>query len=125
MLKDILENAVPITFQDVVVIFCSVVGRRAGQLVSAARCAEDLSRSIDGRPSSAIQITTAAGVCRGPRPARERPPAGIGLHGQEQVDFNDFIGDRFGHWYAVEKRTGTTDSLTAKPSPCASCELAG
>lgn len=33
ILKDILENAVPITFQDVVVTFCTVTGTRRGQLV--------------------------------------------------------------------------------------------
>ncbi|MGO8747698.1 MAG: saccharopine dehydrogenase C-terminal domain-containing protein [Thermoguttaceae bacterium] len=125
LLKDILENAVPITFQDVVVIFCSVVGRRAGQLVQLSDARKIYQRSIDGRPWSAIQITTAAGVCAVlDLHVKGRLPES-GFVRQEQVDFNDFIGDRFGHWYAVEKRTGTTDSLTARPSPCASCELAG
>mgnify|MGYP002624588572 FL=1 len=33
LLKDILENAVPVTFQDVVVTFCTVTGKRDGQVV--------------------------------------------------------------------------------------------
>ena len=33
VLKDILENAVPITVQDVVLIFCTVSGRRNGHLI--------------------------------------------------------------------------------------------
>ncbi|MEO1999614.1 MAG: saccharopine dehydrogenase NADP-binding domain-containing protein, partial [Planctomycetaceae bacterium] len=34
--KDMLEYALPITFQDVVVTFCTVTGRRNGQLVQAS-----------------------------------------------------------------------------------------
>ncbi|NOY29280.1 MAG: NAD(P)H-binding protein, partial [Planctomycetes bacterium] len=33
LLKDLLESAVPITFQDVVVTFCTVTGMRKGELV--------------------------------------------------------------------------------------------
>ena len=33
LLKDILERAVPVTYQDVVVIFCTVTGYRDGELV--------------------------------------------------------------------------------------------
>ena len=42
ILKDILEHAVPVTFQDVVITFCTVTGRRKGQLVQMSRRAEDL-----------------------------------------------------------------------------------
>ena len=37
VLKDILESAVPVTFQDVVVTFCTVTGWRNGQLAQITR----------------------------------------------------------------------------------------
>ena len=64
LLKDILERAVPITFQDVVVIFCTVTGLAQRAARADERRPQDLPRStIDGENWSAIQITTAAGVC--------------------------------------------------------------
>ena len=65
ILKDILESAVPITFQDVVVTFCTVTGWRKGQLVQISDARKIYQRSIDGEPWSAIQITTAAGMLVG------------------------------------------------------------
>ena len=63
MLKDILENAVPVTFQDVVVIFCTVSGWRKGQFVQISDARKIYGQTVDGEAWSAIQITTAAGVC--------------------------------------------------------------
>ena len=63
MLKDILENAVPVTFQDVVVTFCTVTGWRNGQLVQISDARKIYHQKIGGENWSAIQITTAAGVC--------------------------------------------------------------
>ena len=124
LLKDILENAVPITFQDVVVIFCSVVGRRAGQLVQLSDARKIYQCSIDGRPWSAIQITTAAGVCTALDLHMKGRLPESGFVRQEQVDFNDFINDRFGHWYASKENTRAVDSRMGKTPPCASCTVA-
>ena len=63
LLKDILEHAVPVTFQDVVVIFCTVSGQRNGQFVQVSDARKIYGQSIDGEAWSAIQITTAAGIC--------------------------------------------------------------
>src|SRR3989304_4257237 len=63
ILKDILERAVPVTFQDVVVTFCTVTGQRRGQLVQISDARKTYHQQIDGENWSAIQITTAAGVC--------------------------------------------------------------
>ena len=53
----------PVTFQDVVVIFCTVSGQRNGQLVQISDARKIYGQTIDGEAWSAIQITTAAGVC--------------------------------------------------------------
>src|SRR5690606_17998545 len=62
LLKDILENAVPITFQDVVVVFCTASGQRKGQLVKLSDARKIYGQTIDGEAWSAIEITTAAGI---------------------------------------------------------------
>jgi saccharopine dehydrogenase-like NADP-dependent oxidoreductase len=99
VLKDILESAVPITFQDVVVTFCAVTGWRNGQLVQMTDARKVYHRQISGENWSAIQMTTAAGVCAvldlsggGQLPRR-------GFVRQEQVDFDAFLTNRFGQHY--------------------------
>jgi saccharopine dehydrogenase-like NADP-dependent oxidoreductase len=99
LLKDILEHAVPITFQDVVVTFCTVTGRREGQLVQTSDARKVYHQTIAGENWSAIQITTAAGICAvlDMHAAGELPQQGFVR--QEQVDFNRFIENRFGRYY--------------------------
>jgi len=99
LLKDILENAVPITFQDVVVTFCTVTGYRNGQLVQITDARKIYHQEIGGENWSAIQITTAAGICA----VIDMHVAGQlnsrGFLRQEDVDFENFLGNRFGRHY--------------------------
>ena len=99
VLKDILEHAVPVTFQDVVITFCTVTGRRKGQLVQMSDARKIYSRTIGDESWSAIQITTAAGICAAidMHVAGKLPSSGFVR--QEQVDFKDFIQNRFGQHY--------------------------
>ncbi len=103
LLKDILENAVPVTFQDVVVIFCTVSGRRKGQLVQLSDARKIYGESIGDEAWSAIQITTAAGICAVVDLYFEHRLAGTGLVRQEQVAFDDFMANRFGQHYQGSK----------------------
>ena len=98
-LKEILERAVPITYQDVVVTFCTVTGWRKGALVQRSDARKIYHQMIGDESWSAIQITTAAGLCAvldlhlaGRLPTR-------GLIRQEQVDFDEFLANRFGKHY--------------------------
>ncbi len=99
LLKDILENAVPITFQDVVVTFCTVTGYRNGQLVQITDARKIYHQEIGGENWSAIQVTTAAGICA----VIDMHVAGqlnsSGFLRQEDVDFQNFLGNRFGRHY--------------------------
>jgi saccharopine dehydrogenase-like NADP-dependent oxidoreductase len=104
-LKDILERAIPVTFQDVVVTFCTVTGWRKGLLVQKSDARKIYHQQIGDELWSAIQITTAAGVCAvldlhaaGKLPRR-------GLVRQEQVGLQPFLENRFGKYY--ECRTAT------------------
>jgi saccharopine dehydrogenase-like NADP-dependent oxidoreductase len=103
LLKDILENAVPITFQDVVVIFCTVSGRRKGQLVQISDARKIYGETIDGEAWSAIQVTTAAAVCAVVDLRAQGKLAGTGLVRQEQVALEDFLANRFGRHYRGSK----------------------
>jgi len=105
MLKEILERAVPITFQDVVVTFCTVTGWRKGALVQMCDARKIYHQTLGGEQWSAIQITTAAGLCAvldlhvaGRLPKR-------GLVRQEQVDFDEFMANRFGRHYESQVAT--------------------
>jgi saccharopine dehydrogenase-like NADP-dependent oxidoreductase len=49
LLKNVLEAAIPVTFQDVVVIFCTVTGRRHGQYVQKSDARKVYPRELGGR----------------------------------------------------------------------------
>jgi saccharopine dehydrogenase-like NADP-dependent oxidoreductase len=105
VLKDILEQAIPVTFQDLVVIFCTVTGLRKGQFVQISDARTIYSQLIDGEAWSAIQVTTAAGVCA----ALDLMLAGRlphdGFVRQEEIDYDDFLANRFGQRYREEPGT--------------------
>ncbi|MCE9553356.1 MAG: saccharopine dehydrogenase NADP-binding domain-containing protein [Planctomycetes bacterium] len=114
LLKDILERSIPVTFQDVVVTFCTVSGWRKGQLVQLSDARKIYHQTWEGEVWSAIQITTAAGICAvldlhvaGRLPSR-------GLVRQEQVDFQEFIANRFGRHY--EQAAATHFGSPPQPS---------
>ena len=100
LVKDILENAIPVTFQDVVITFVNVSGRKDGQFAQVSDARKIYHQEIAGRHWSAIQLTTAAGICA----ALDLHVAGQlpkqGFVRQEDVPFEAFIANRFGKHYA-------------------------
>ncbi len=103
--KELLERSVPVTFQDVVVTFCTVTGWRKGLLVQKSDARKIYHQQVGDEMWSAIQITTAAGVCAvldlhvaGSLPRR-------GLVRQEQVALEDFLANRFGEYYESQMAT--------------------
>jgi saccharopine dehydrogenase-like NADP-dependent oxidoreductase len=102
LLKDILENSVPITLQDVVIVFVTVSGMRAGQLVQETYANKIYAAPLGGRVRSAIQITTAGGICA----VLDMLSAGhlpqSGLIKQEEIKLKAFLGNRFGRVYAMD-----------------------
>ncbi len=99
LLKEILENAVPHTLQDVVVIFCTATGQRDGQMVQLCDARKVYHQKHGDEVWSAIQITTAAAVCAAVdlHVQGQLPPTGFVR--QEQVDFDTFLANRFGQHY--------------------------
>ena len=112
ILKDILENSVPITPQDVVLIFCTVMGWKDGYLTQVTDARKVYHGEFMGERASAIQITTAASICA----VLDLHVAGMlptsGFVKQEEVKLNDFLSNRFGSSYAsdhVKKGNSTTE----------------
>lgn len=99
ILKDILEHSVPITFQDVVVTFATVTGHRNGQLVQISDARKVYGKEVDGEVWSAIQITTAAGICAVVDLCAKRRIERRGFLRQEDIAFDDFITNQFGKHY--------------------------
>lgn len=99
ILKDILESAIPITMQDVVLTFTTVTGRRDGRLVQVTDARKIYNGMVDREHWSAIQITTAAGMCAAVDLHREGKLPGQGFVKQEQIPLGVFLGNRFGKWY--------------------------
>lgn len=102
MLKDIFEHALPITFQDVVLVFVTVTGKKGGQFVQDSYARKVYAREIDGKIWSAIQITTASGMATMVDLMAQGKLPQTGFVRQEQCLFSDFIKNRFGRNYSAE-----------------------
>jgi saccharopine dehydrogenase-like NADP-dependent oxidoreductase len=100
ILKDILENAVPITLQDVVLTFCTISGWRNGQYMQVTDARKIYDQDIHGEHWSAIQVTTAGSLCAVLDLHREGGLPERGFVSQEQVPFAPYIANRFGQYYA-------------------------
>jgi saccharopine dehydrogenase-like NADP-dependent oxidoreductase len=99
-LKRILENAVPQTLQDVVVIYVAVAGYQDGELREENYVNKVYPQEIAGRLWSAIQVTTAAGVTAVLDLVLSNPAAYQGFVRQEQFRLPEVLANRFGRWYA-------------------------
>ena len=103
VLKNVFEAAIPMTTQDLVLIFVTVTGHKHARLTQETFVRKVYAKQVNGKLLSAIQLTTAAGVCAmvdlmfaGEIPDR-------GLIRQEQVPLEMFLGNRFGCHYAVDE----------------------
>ncbi|MCP3441124.1 saccharopine dehydrogenase family protein [Bradyrhizobium sp. CCGUVB14] len=102
VLKDLLENALPATVQDVVVIFVTVCGWKAGRYMQETYANKVYPGIVAGKTMSAIQITTTAGItavldllASGKLPQK-------GFVRQEEVALTQFLSNRFGRVYDPE-----------------------
>lgn len=109
LLKQILEDALPRTLQDVVIVFCTATGMRDGQRVQLWDARKVYHQQHGDEVWSAIQITTAAGICA----ALDMHIGGLlpatGFVRQEQVEFPAFLENRFGRHYVdtgVQPKSG-------------------
>ncbi|HVP33501.1 MAG TPA: saccharopine dehydrogenase C-terminal domain-containing protein [Steroidobacteraceae bacterium] len=99
-LKRILENAVPQTLQDVVIVYAAVTGRQDGQLREENYVNKIYPQMIAGRLWSAIQVSTAAGITAVVDLVLAHPGRYHGFIAQEQFRLTDIVANRFGRYYA-------------------------
>ncbi len=100
ILKEVLEAAIPITKQDVVLVFVNVCGMRDGRLEQESYAKKIYSQTVNGVLLSAIQLTTAAGICTMVDLLLAKQLPQHGLVRQEDTPLADFLGNRFGRYYA-------------------------
>ena len=101
VLKDILENALPTTLQDVVIIFVTASGLKDGRLTQETYANKIYCRPVDGVMRSAIQVTTASAaaavldlLAAGKLPQK-------GFVRQEDMTLDAIVRNRFGRVYAI------------------------
>lgn len=96
LVKDIFENALPITTQDVVIVFADVSGTQNGQFIEKSFAQKIYGKNINGRHRNAIQITTASSICAVLDLLCEKRISQSGFIKQEEINFEEFCNNRFG-----------------------------
>ncbi|WP_428696451.1 saccharopine dehydrogenase NADP-binding domain-containing protein [Stappia sp.] len=100
LMRDVLETAVPITRQDVVLVFITASGGRADQREQMSSVYRVTAQDFAGETWSAIQITTSAGICATLDMLREGKLPAAGFLKQETIPLPQFLANRFGRVYA-------------------------
>ena len=113
-LKRILENAIPQTLQDVVIIYAAVTGHQDGEYREENYVNRVYPQVVAGRLWSAIQITTAAGICSVLDLVLSDPGKYSGFVAQEEFQLSDIIDNRFGRFYAHGGNNQTSADLVAR-----------
>ena len=103
-LKEIMRRSIPSTMQDVVLVFVTVSGMKGGSLVQEVFARKIFADRDAAAPLSAIQITTAAGVCAAVDLFREGALPQRGFIRQEQVALPDFLANRYGRAYQQSRQ---------------------
>ncbi|MFO1257791.1 MAG: saccharopine dehydrogenase C-terminal domain-containing protein [Gammaproteobacteria bacterium] len=99
-LKRILENAIPSTQDDVVVIYIAVRGYQQKRLTEKTYVKKIYPKVIAGLPWTAIQVTTASSACAVIDEVLTNIGKYRGFVKQEAFSLKNFLGNRFGNIFA-------------------------
>lgn len=99
-LKRIFERAIPKTSQDVVLVYVSVTGMLDDHFAERNYVKKFYPKKIGKHSWSAIQLTTACGICSVVELVLNNPEKYHGLVKQEQISYEDLISNQFGEYYA-------------------------
>lgn len=113
-LKRILENAVPQTLQDVVIIYAAVTGLQDGEFREENYVNKVYPQVVAGRLWSAIQVTTAAGISAVIDIVLSNPDNYHGFVAQEQFRLEDVLENRFGRYYAYGGNNRESAAMIAR-----------
>ena len=103
-LKDIMRRSMPATMQDVVLVFVTVSGIKNGVLVQEVFARKIFAEREGSQAISAIQITTAAGICAAVDLFVHEKLPQSGFIAQERVKLPDFLANRFGKAYEKSRQ---------------------
>jgi saccharopine dehydrogenase-like NADP-dependent oxidoreductase len=112
-LKRILENSVPQTLQDVVIIYTAVTGLQGGEFREENYVNKVYPQLISGRLWSAIQVTTAAGLCAVLDLVFRTPERYRGFVRQEQFELPHVLANRFGRYFGEQSSKDISLRLVA------------
>ena len=124
-LKRILENAVPQTVQDVVIVYVAVSGRQEGEFREENYVNKIYPQQIAGRLWSAIQVSTAAGITAVADLVLANPGAYRGFVRQEQFRLPDLLANRFGAWFQSGSDKGVSGRMVVEGKAGRQHKLAG
>ena len=113
LLIDLFDHALPATQQDVIVILASATGYKNGSLTQSTYTANILGQTVAGHPLTAIQLTTACGICTVLDLLVEQRIGARGFIGQESVALDDFLANRFGKVFDG-KRIGLVEKASSE-----------
>ena len=82
-----------------VLVFVTATGKRGGKLEQQTYAHKIYAKEIGDKKWSAIQLTTASGICAVLDLLREGKLPQKGFVRQEDVNFEEFIANRFGENY--------------------------
>lgn len=99
-LKRVLESTLPKTSQDVVLVYVSVTGLQDNQYMEENYVKKFYPKIMGGHRWSAIQLTTASGICTAVDLVLQQPERYHGFVRQEQFSFADLVSNPFGEYYA-------------------------
>ncbi len=100
-LKRILEHALPKTYQDVVLVYVSVMGFQQEQFIEECYVKKFYPQTIGAVDWSAIQFTTASGLCAVVDMVLSHPEKYHGLVRQEQFSYAELIQNQFGRAFDI------------------------
>lgn len=104
----IFESSIPSASQDVVLIFCSVNGWINGQLKQVSYAKKLYHKRVYNEEFSAIQLSTASGVCTAVDLFRQKKLPQSGFIKQEDISLEEFLENEFGKFY---KHASSLDSI--------------
>ena len=103
-LKGVMRRSMPATMQDVVLVFVTVSGIKNGSLLQEVFARKIFAERDGAEALSAIQITTAAGICAVVDLFRLGKLPRSGFIPQEHVQLPDFLANRFGKAYQQSRQ---------------------
>jgi saccharopine dehydrogenase-like NADP-dependent oxidoreductase len=116
-LKRILENAVPQTLQDVVIVYAAVTGLQQRELHEESYVSKIYPQVIAGRLWSAIQVSTAAGICAVLDLVLAHPERYRGLITQESFRLPEILANRFGQHLAAGGSKEVSSEVVLRGTP--------